>query len=59
VVNTGATGVGARTLNYAQLPPNGPITAGSTKYFQFYYRDVQGGGSGFNLSNSLKVLFCP
>jgi hypothetical protein len=33
------------------------ILAGSTWYFQLYYRD--GVGAGFNLSNSLQATFCP
>jgi hypothetical protein len=38
----------------------GQITPGSVKYFQWYYRDGAGpGGSGFNLSDGLRVEFCP
>lgn len=43
------------------LPPmgSGPaqVLAGSTWYFQLYYRDSV--GAGFNLSNSLEATFCP
>lgn len=35
------------------------ITAGSTWYFQYWYRNVSGGGAGFNLSNGLRATFCP
>jgi hypothetical protein len=38
----------------------GQITPGSTKYFQWYYRNVGGpGGTNFNLSDGLRVDFCP
>ena len=39
--------------------PNGQITAGSTWNFQYWFRDPMGGGSAFNLSDALDVLFCP
>ena len=39
--------------------PNGQISAGDTWYFQFWYRDPNGGGSGFNLTDGLEVTFCP
>lgn len=35
------------------------ILAGSTWYFQFWYRDVAAGGAGSNLSDALMVSFCP
>ncbi len=36
----------------------GPIVAGSSWNFQFWYRDVAGGPLGYNLSNALEVIFC-
>ncbi len=36
-----------------------PIVAGATLCFQFWYRDPQGGGAAFNLSDALRVTFCP
>ena len=45
------------------IPPagSGPgkIDPGSTWYFQFWYRDPMGAGSGFNLTDGLEVTFCP
>ena len=40
-------------------PPtgSGQITAGSTWYFQAWFRDPLGGGSGFNLSDGRVVYF--
>lgn len=37
----------------------GEVTAGSTWYFQAYYRDVLGGASGFNLSDGIALPFVP
>lgn len=46
-----------------QAPPysSGPgaITPGSTWNFQFWYRDAVAPPSFFNLSNALRVTFCP
>jgi hypothetical protein len=33
------------------------LTPGATWYFQFWYRDPNAGGSNFNLSNGLHVVF--
>jgi hypothetical protein len=35
------------------------LTPGSSWYFQFWYRDPNAGGSNFNLSNGLHVIFVP
>lgn len=44
------------------LPPvgSGPgqVHPGSTWNFQYWYRDPAGAGSGFNLSDGLRVVFC-
>jgi hypothetical protein len=37
----------------------GSIAEGDIWNFQFWYRDPAGGLSGFNLSDSLSVPFCP
>ena len=38
----------------------GQVSAGTTWYFQFWYRDPAGpGGSGINLSDGLRVTWCP
>ena len=41
-------------------PPqaSGQITAGSTWYFQFWYRDPAFGGAGHNLTDAIEVGFC-
>jgi hypothetical protein len=58
-VTTDATGSASRPINFLtdELPAG--ITAGSTWYFQFWYRDPLGGGAGFNLSDGLRASFCP
>ena len=38
--------------------PSGQISAGSTWFFQVWYRDPAG-ASGFNLSDALSATFCP
>lgn len=51
-----------RALDFAAPPFSagpGAITAGSTKRFQFWYRNPAGGGAGFNTSDALAVTFCP
>jgi len=35
----------------------GPVTAGSTWYFQFWFRDLAAGNAGFNTSRALEVEF--
>jgi hypothetical protein len=51
-------GVSTFPVNYAQLVQQ-PISAGETWKFQFWFRDVNGGGALFNLSNGLSATFCP
>jgi len=60
VVTSSPGGVASKTLDYtAQLNPSGVITAGSTWFFQFWYRDPGFGGRDFNLSDALQVDFVP
>jgi hypothetical protein len=58
-VTTDANGNASRHVNFLtdELPAG--IAAGSTWYFQFWYRDPLGGGVGFNLSDGLRASFCP
>ena len=57
------TGSVSRLLDFASLPVSagsGQILEGSTMHFQFWFRDLTGpGGNGFNLSDGLRVTFCP
>jgi hypothetical protein len=60
VVHTGASGVAELELDLADPPqPAGEITPGSTWRFQFWYRDVPAGLSGFNLTDALSASFLP
>lgn len=39
--------------------PGSTITAGAPRHFQLWYRNGAAGGAGFNLSDGLRVVFCP
>lgn len=59
---TDVLGNGARVIDNTQPPAasgSGQFTAGGTLYFQYWYRDQAGGLTGFNLSDGLRVTFCP
>ncbi|HIK60036.1 MAG TPA: hypothetical protein EYF98_05020 [Planctomycetes bacterium] len=52
----------SRALDLSAPPASGGagmITAGSSWNFQFYFRDVPAGGAAFNLSDGMRVTFCP
>jgi len=58
VVDPGGTA--AYELDLSAPPaPEGELAPGSTWNFQFWFRDPAAGGSGFNLSDALSVIFCP
>ena len=60
VVGTGADGSASFALDLEEPPqPAGRITPGSTWHFQFWYRDIPAGMSGFNLSDALTGIFAP
>jgi hypothetical protein len=46
-------------LDYNALPAGGSIAPGQTWNFQLWFRNPAGGGAGFNLSDGLRVQFCP
>jgi hypothetical protein len=52
------SGVAQRGIDVNQ-PPLAMIQPGDTRYFQFWYRDPGGIGVGYNLTNGLKITFCP
>ncbi len=55
-------GGASRPLDLTQPPASGgvgQITAGSTWFFQTWYRDPLAAGEPFNLSNGLQISFCP
>ena len=52
----------ARQVDFTTGPASsgpGQILPASTWNFQFWYRDPAGGPAGFNLSDALRVTFCP
>ncbi len=53
-------GMAIEALDLANPPqPSGRILAGTQWSFQFWYRDPAAGGTGSNLSDALRVGFCP
>ena len=61
-VPSGALGDVSRPVDYNDAPMDsggGKVLAGDTWFFQYWYRDVPAGASGFNLSNGLAVTFLP
>jgi len=59
-VATDANGSVQQALNYALPQAGAAILPGTTRNFQFWFRDPTGpGGSGFNLSNAVEATFCP
>ena len=54
------SGISTRVLDLNQPPAssgNGQIVAGSTWNFQYWYRDPNAGGAGFNLTDALSIAF--
>jgi hypothetical protein len=57
VVNS--QGHAERAIDFGSPNPAGLITPGSTWNFQYWFRDGKAGGAGSNLSNAVRVTFCP
>jgi len=61
-LHAGPTGQAGRLIDFTAAPAasgSGALTAGTLMNFQFWYRDPAAGGSAFNLSNAICVLFAP
>lgn len=59
VATTNASGFGSLALDLLDSP-NGPVVnVGDVRNAQFWYRDVAGGGAGCNLTDGLRLTFCP
>lgn len=59
VVVVNVFGDAVHALDIPSVPSAAGIAAGTTRLFQFWYRDPAGGGAGFNSSDGLQVKFCP
>jgi len=62
VVQSGSLGSVSYVLDFNSPPVSsgpGALSAGSTWYFQYWYRDPQAGGANFNLTDALGGTFCP
>ena len=57
-IATNKSGTGSYALDFTD-PALAVISPGTTWRFQFWYRDPQIVGHGFNLSNGLAATFCP
>lgn len=58
--HTGSTGSALQKLDFTGAPSQGgAITAGSTWYFQAWFRDLAAGGAGANTTNAVKRSFQP
>ena len=56
----GPSGTVQQKLDFLGAPSQGgAITAGSTWYFQVWYRDAKSGGAGLNTTNGVKLTFQP
>lgn len=59
-VVTDAVGSVQQPLNFNLPQAGAAILEGTTRNFQFWFRDPSGpGGTGFNLSDAVQVTFCP
>lgn len=56
---TDASGAVRWTPNLGSMPGGGNVLPTETWRFQVVYRNVAGGGAGFNTSDALSVTFCP
>ncbi len=59
VIQADASGTFFFPVDFTNLPSGGGIQGGSTWNFQCWYRDPAAGGAAFNLSDGLRVTFCP
>jgi hypothetical protein len=60
IVHLDGAGVGRYALDFSDpLSAASHITPATYWNFQFWYRDPQTVGHGFNLSNALRASFCP
>ena len=61
-VDADSTGTIVRPLDFGSPPlgsGTGAVLAGSTHHFQLLFRDPAGGPAGVNLTDGLRVTFCP
>jgi hypothetical protein len=59
VAQTDPNGFGECPMNFASPPPGGEIEPGSSWNIQFWFRDIAAQGTGTNLSDALRAVFCP
>ncbi len=57
VLQTDVLGAASHAVDFTTYPAS-DITANSTWYVQYWFRDTPAGGAGFNLSDALEATFC-
>ncbi len=58
-IQASAAGVAQQPFAAGNLPPSARVRGGDVVRAQFWYRNPAGGGAGFNLTDGLRILFCP
>ncbi len=58
IFSSGA-GTFTQAVDFNNLPGTLALEPGDDANMQCWYRDVAGGGSGFNLSNAINIFVCP
>jgi hypothetical protein len=58
-IQTNLFGDAEMPLDLANLPGGDVVGSGDVRYFQLWFRDPPGGGASTDLSDALRVRFCP
>lgn len=56
---TNTSGTASKLIDLTSLPPGGDIVAGDVIDFQYWFRDPDGLGDEFDLTDGVEVTFCP
>jgi hypothetical protein len=59
ILGPNAGNVVTQAVDNTAMPGGGPVNAGSTLRFQYFFRDTSAGGAGFNVSDGYEITFLP